>query len=261
MVVNAMPTPVTFRYAIVLVDEDGARLGQEAVDVDWEPARECTRFDAVRRGTLDPTELGAPGPVTPRWHRTLGEPYLEGFQIALRADSAAEGAAVTRDFGTGYFGELTRETCARLVEQGRLQKGQQVAGLTAAYAVESAAASERSGFVAEEVAAALPLKDASLPLVPLVPVAADGNAIPGGTTDTAADDMPVFIPHTRIRRRDRLDQGHGQPRDRRLPGRSPVPRRRVRRAVRPGGGAAAGAAHGANRDQTDLYTPDLERHA
>ena len=194
MVVNAMPTPVTFRYAIVLVDEDGARLGQEAVDVDWEPARECTRFDAVRRGTLDPTELGAPGPVTPRWHRTLGEPYLEGFQIALRADSAAEGAAVTRDFGTGYFGELTRETCARLVEQGRLQKGQQVAGLTAAYAVESAAASERSGFVAEEVAAALPLKDASLPLVPLVPVAADGNAIPGGTTDTAADDMPVFIP-------------------------------------------------------------------
>ena len=202
MSADAMPNPVDarYRYAIVLVDHDGARLGQKAVDVDWEPARECARFDATRRGRLDPAALGATASVTPRWHRTLGEPYLEGFQITLRADAATHGAEVTRDFGAGYFGELTRETRAQLVEQGRLQKGQQVAGLTVAYAVESpvtTSAAEQSGFVAEEVAPALRLKSASLPLVPpvpLMPVAADGHRTPGGTTDGAADDMPVFIP-------------------------------------------------------------------
>ena len=191
------PVDVRYRYAIVLIDEDGTRLDQEAVDVDWEPARECARFAAVRRGTLDPADVGTPAAVTPRWHRSLGEPYLGGFQVTLRADAATDGAKVTRNFGTGYFGELTRETCAHLVEQGRLQKGQQVVGLAAAYAVESrvtTSAAEQSSFVAEEVPPALPLRDASLPRAPLVPVVADGHETPGGTIDSATDDMPVFIP-------------------------------------------------------------------
>ena len=197
---NAMPTPVdvSYRYAIVLVDEDGARLGQEAVDVDWEPARECARFDAVQGGTFDPAELGAPASVTPRWHRTLGEPYLEGFQITLRASAAQDGAEVARAFGTGYFGELTRETCARLVEQGRLEKGQQVVGLAVAYEVASpvtTSAVAPYGFVAEEMAPALPVKEMSVPVVSPVTRAADGRVTPGGTTDIAADDMPVFIPN------------------------------------------------------------------
>ena len=175
-----------FRYAIVLVDEDGTRLAQEAVDVDWEPAREQTRFDAMRRAALGPDEIGALAAVDPLWDEKLGEPFLRAVRVTLRAGRDDGVTAVSAEFTSAYFADLARGVSSRLVQSGQLLEGQRFICLTAAYpiAAETPALAPAS-FEAEEVPSPIPVRPARWP-ARYDTASADGTAV--------ATALSVFIP-------------------------------------------------------------------
>src|SRR5947208_3364215 len=65
-----------YQYAFEYYREDGTRLGQVSVTVDWEPAQEWARFVAIRHGRLATSDLSGATSIHPIWHPASGEPYL-----------------------------------------------------------------------------------------------------------------------------------------------------------------------------------------
>ncbi|MFY9573147.1 MAG: hypothetical protein WAV20_17235, partial [Blastocatellia bacterium] len=98
-----------YQYVIELFREDDSPLGQASVNVDWGPAEEWAKFQALRRGLLSPNETGRVSSIEPLWLRNLGEPYLEGFRVNI-ATNAGEAAT---DFATGYFKALASQASSR----------------------------------------------------------------------------------------------------------------------------------------------------
>jgi proteasome lid subunit RPN8/RPN11 len=117
--------------------------------------------------------------------RDVGEPYLEGFRVNV---ATREGEAPS-DFPTGYFKALVTQASTHFVERGKLQKGDRVRFLAAAFRGQQAASNgSKVKFTTEEVALTREIKDA--PLSQLL-----GDSVPHGTID--AGDVPVFVP-TRV---------------------------------------------------------------
>ena len=106
-----------YHYALAFRRADGSAAGQVPVSVDWEPACECTRFEAFRHRALMLRSLDEPR-VVPIWHHTMGEPYVEGVRIAV------DTKAVDQEFTLAYFGDLVQPAIQQLVAQKRAEPGE-----------------------------------------------------------------------------------------------------------------------------------------
>lgn len=167
-----MHAPLRYTYAVQVLREDDAPVRQVAVEVDWEPAREAVRLQALRRGLAAEHAFTLECAVEPVWHPARGQPYLGGFRVrAGAADCEAE-------FPLGYFRELGSKVTTRLIAEGELQKGDLIRCLPVAYpqAAEEAGPLPRIGRTAPP---AIPVAPASLSDFP----ESDGVA-----------EFPVFIP-------------------------------------------------------------------
>jgi hypothetical protein len=172
-----------YKLVFEFLKEDGTRLGQVSVEIDWEPAREWTRFLGIRRGLLPPSEPSHSTAIEPLWNRRSGEPYLQGFRVTISGSSFS---VVSEDFTNTYFHGLAREASGHFVERGTLKQGERFQYLAAAYPNNAGSTSkEESRFELEEVEPEIPYHAKSL-------TASMEGALLEGVVD--AGDMPVFIP-------------------------------------------------------------------
>jgi proteasome lid subunit RPN8/RPN11 len=171
-----------YRYALMLYREGKASLGQVAMTVDWEPAREWAEFRALRQGASQAFETGRVSVLQPLWHANLGQPYMKGFRVSVRSQEAEE---VSTDFTTSYFKQLAKQASALLIEKGSLKKGERFKYLVAAFPQQKARGEPKLKFTMEEVVPHLPLMDASLA------ERVRESIFQGGGDD---DDMPLFVP-------------------------------------------------------------------
>lgn len=171
-----------YQYVIELFREDDSPLGQASVKVDWGPAEEWARFQAMRQGLLGPNETGRVASIEPLWLREAGEPHLEGFRVSI---ATGEGEVAT-DFATSYFKGLATQVSSHFIEKGRLQTGERFRFLAAAFRQESEKPNgSRFQFTTEEIAPTIAIRDSSL--AEKVAVAVPHGAIYAG-------DVPVFVP-------------------------------------------------------------------
>jgi proteasome lid subunit RPN8/RPN11 len=173
----------SYQYALELYSLEGTLLGQAAVEVDWEPARESASLQAIRRAGLSADVTTSNSTIAPLWHAQLGEPYLDGFRIIVKTNGTG---VVPSDFPTAYFKTLATKVAAYFVEKGRLKLGDKFQYLIAAFPrQQSAQAASKLRFTAEEVTPLLPLKETALTSIA-------GQAMAHGIA--CAEDFPVFIP-------------------------------------------------------------------
>jgi hypothetical protein len=176
-----------YKLVIELLRENGARLGQMSVKIDWEPAREWTRFLGIRRGLLPLEESLRTTAIEPVWNRSMGEPYLEGFRVTISGKGCEN---ISEDFSTAYFNNTARRASGHFVQTGSLKALDRFLYLVAAYpnhtgTQSSAKETEKPRFESEEVEPKI-----SYEMKPLAE-SLEG-AVPEGVLCTG--DMPVFIP-------------------------------------------------------------------
>jgi len=167
-----------YRYTVDFYRRDGTPLGQYPIDPDWQPARECAVFTAVRRGLLSASASGSAAAVEPVWSGTLGAPYVAALRIVVPANGAA---AMVDELTLGYLTPLVQPAVATFLERGDLEPGELFRYRVCAFAAPAAIS---TGFEVEEVATPLPLRDGSL--VELLAASRRSGA-------PAPDEMPVFI--------------------------------------------------------------------
>jgi hypothetical protein len=173
-----------YHYALELFTEDGSPVGQIAMPVDFEPARECVRFSAIRKGALPTSFVGTLTSVQPLWHSIVGEPYVDGFRILLA--TATNGQELSGDFTTAYFKRPALRASAYFVEKGRLASGDKLKFLVVALPCqEDPPERSKLSFSAEEIASPLPIRETSL-------AEFTKHSVPMGILD--ADLFPVVIP-------------------------------------------------------------------
>ncbi|HSB09194.1 MAG TPA: Mov34/MPN/PAD-1 family protein [Blastocatellia bacterium] len=171
-----------YQYVIELFREDDSPLGQASVKVDWGPAEEWARFQALRRGLLASKEPGRVAAIEPIWLREVGEPYLEGFRVKVVTDDGD----VAIDFSSSYFKALATQASSHFIDKGRLENGQKFRYLAAAFRREAEPASgARLQFTTEEVAPSIAIRDSSLG-------ESLAESVPHGTI--CVGDVPVFVP-------------------------------------------------------------------
>ena len=173
-----------YKFAFVLLEEEGGVIGSAAVEVDWEPAVNWTSFYFLRRGELPLNDGCGAVSILPLWDRQTGEPYCRGFRVSIARDGQAP---CTSDFPASYFRRLAAKVAALFVERGKLQKDDVFRYVVVALASdESAEASDAAnGLQVEERAVPLQLMKSSLNEW-------QKKAAPVGVIDP--DDMPVFVP-------------------------------------------------------------------
>jgi proteasome lid subunit RPN8/RPN11 len=177
-----MPTN-GYQYVIELFREDDTPLGQASVNVDWGPAEEWAKFQALRRGMLASGEAGRVSSIEPLWLPKAGEPYLEGFRVNV----VTRAGELATDFATGYFKRLASQASSHFIENGRLQTGDRIRYLAAAFRQRSEQSNGGSKFqfITEEVAPSIAIKDSLFD-------ESVTKSIPHGTS--CANDVPVFVP-------------------------------------------------------------------
>jgi hypothetical protein len=170
-----------YQYVIELFREDDSPLGQASVKVDWGPAEEWAKFQAMRRGLLASGEPGRVSSIEPIWLREVGQPYLEGFRVNVVTSSGE----LATEFPSSYFKSLATQASSHFIEKGRLETGQKFRYLAAAFHQAESPNGSRFQFKTEEVAPAIAIKQSSL-AVRL------GDSVPHGTI--CAGDVPAFVP-------------------------------------------------------------------
>jgi hypothetical protein len=164
------------RFALEHFAPDGRSLGQALVEPDFQPARECAYFAAVRRGALPLVTAPAEGEVAPVWSEELGPPHCSGVRVG------------GCDFSSAYFLDLAQQQAAVYVASGALARGDSYHYRVLAYpAVDAAAASASAAeleFGAEALADPIPLSEGGLG-----ELLARSEAIDGSDPN----DAPVFV--------------------------------------------------------------------
>lgn len=107
-----------FRYALELLRDDGASAGQFAVEIDWEPLRQCARFAALQRGEQAIDDAIA-FPARPEWDETLGKPYLSGFRLG---EAGARPGAGEQVIPTGFLRPRAATLALQLIDEGKLER-------------------------------------------------------------------------------------------------------------------------------------------
>lgn len=166
-----------------LFKRDGTALGQVPVAADWEPAVEAARLCAHRQFGLAAIGADAAVEFRPVWQAKLGEPYLSAVETVLAVPGAGE---VSCRVPTAYFKSLATAASVPLVNEGRLQAGEDFEYLVMAFPESPAPApSRRERFALEEVPVPLLAKTSAL-------AEFYSRAVEGSRHD--AQDIPVFIP-------------------------------------------------------------------
>jgi hypothetical protein len=115
-------------YAIEFLRGDQA-LPAVGVTPDFAPAIEAARFAAFRAGAPPETAFVAEGQIEPRWHQTLGEPYIAG----LAAFAHGCGSPTAVEVPSRYFQEAACAASAPLVQQGVINAGEPLSYLVTAF--------------------------------------------------------------------------------------------------------------------------------
>lgn len=186
-----------YQYVLELLDRSGAPLAEVRVTTDWEPARQWARLAALRQHRILPDEATTMA-IEPVWHSTVGQPYISGFRVSLNADGRL---LLYLEFPISYWKEAAQQASAPLVEEGRLQSGEDFLYQVAAYPVEADPAGCRAHpFTVEEVQVAIPCQEGRLAdhLRASVPV--------GSVT---GHDLPVFIAPRVLEETDSLKEAAG----------------------------------------------------
>jgi hypothetical protein len=168
-----------YRFAIVLLREDGSTLGTVPADRDWEPVHEWTRFYFQRRGEL-PLDGNGSASVFPLWDRQLGEPYCRGYRVEI---SRPGRRPLTSDFPNTHFREFASVAASLFTEQQELREGDSYSYLVVAHPVPQEAP-KAGGLSVTNASPRVPAQDASLE-------ALLQRAKPTGVID--GDEMPVFV--------------------------------------------------------------------
>jgi hypothetical protein len=168
------------RVILELFRQDKSPLGRASVEVDWEPAREWTRFCGVRRGRLPLADPARSASVHPLWHSEWGAPYLTGFRVAIGANGDGE---FSQDFPITFFGALARQASSYFIKEGKLKEGDLFRYHALAYPFRAEPRAEDTVEYQEEE-----------PVIYYRESALTGflaKAVPEGTVDV--QDMPVFV--------------------------------------------------------------------
>jgi hypothetical protein len=173
-----------YRYAVHVLREDDTPVRQVPVELDWEPAREWLRLQALRSGRSPEEAFTLDCAIEPVWHPARGQPYLGGFRVRAAAAGCEE------EFGLGYFSELSRGVTTRLVKEAALQPGDLIRCLPVAFPLAAAAAAAAPPDAAgarlgKQAPPALKIEQASLAGL------LNGNGPPN---PESADALPVLIP-------------------------------------------------------------------
>jgi hypothetical protein len=168
------------RVVLKMMRRDYSVLGQVPVATDFEPARECARFTALRRGTLDPDDARFQAEVEPIWHATAGEPYIQGFRVNVEGRDRADSV----DFTIDYWTDLARDASQVYTDQGLLAAGDVFYFSVMAFP-GSAKAGGKASFSIEETRTPPVVLEGSL---------LDYLQVSLPTGSTAERDYPVFIP-------------------------------------------------------------------
>ena len=170
------------RYALELLDEAGTRLGQVPVSVDWEQLCEWSVFETRRRCRRAVREAEVVTTITPNWHPTLREPFVNSVRVAT---SVGDGDPLAHDVATAYFRSAAQEASSALVQQGRLTVGERFNYLVTAYLNGAATvATDDAGLAVEEIDPPLPLRTRRLAELA-------GRAVSFNTAST--EEFPVYI--------------------------------------------------------------------
>lgn len=110
-----------------LVSETGEPLGPIPVQVDFDPAREGAKFEALRREAVSYRQARA-GDPEPVWDPSQGEPFVRAFSIKV----SSNGHSMAFEFPTTYFLATARALSSYFVRDGQLKGGE-----TFRYAVTS----------------------------------------------------------------------------------------------------------------------------
>ena len=114
---------------------DGGVLFSEALDPDWEPAREGARLRGLRTLGVWHDEA-AESSVVPVWHES-GPPMVRGLRVTTRACDREWSADFT---ATEYFADKARAVVKASLDEGRLAPDERVRYAVAAYPIEPAQA-------------------------------------------------------------------------------------------------------------------------
>jgi hypothetical protein len=106
-------------YLLAFYRDEGTPVGQAAIDVDWEPARQWVRLLALRDGRR--LDEDAAAFIQPVWHAS-GRPVVGAIRVRLVG--TGRGLDVSHDFSVAYFREPAHEASASFVERGRLASGE-----------------------------------------------------------------------------------------------------------------------------------------
>jgi len=112
----------TYRYFLAITrSEGGLSLGQFPVDLDLDLAAEWGRFTALRCWSNPELAAGAELRIRPVWHATLGQPYVEGLRITVRAKGLP---TITVDLPRSFFKSNAMRIGDTLVTQKKLPPGE-----------------------------------------------------------------------------------------------------------------------------------------
>jgi hypothetical protein len=180
---------INYQYAIDYFSEQGARIGSLPVVPDWDPARECAQFLAIRRGIVAPVLRDLPGTIEPVWDTDLGPPVLSAARVVIAAEMGND--TVCEEVPTtAYFRSLAQKGSEVLVERGLLEKGDRyrfrICAYPATQANGDAGRDGSEGLDVEEVHENLRLDEQSIESFLASATAWGAEADPS--------DIPVFLP-------------------------------------------------------------------
>lgn len=113
-----------YHLSVELFTKDGAGLGRAPVEVDWRPATEWASLQAMQDRVFPEGEGEYSFQLSPAWHATFGEPYMSGFDVALRLQGGVGDPLYEAAFGVDYFADQAEAAKAKLVDEGRCSLGE-----------------------------------------------------------------------------------------------------------------------------------------
>ena len=92
------------------------------VEVDWQPALECARFERIRKNPNEqPLVDTSSGSIVPSWDEAKGQPYIKGVYVRFDDD-------LDQDCGmlipSSIFKDYAKQLSCQLVQEGKLELGE-----------------------------------------------------------------------------------------------------------------------------------------
>lgn len=173
-----------YQFVLELFREDRNSVGRALVSPDWEPAVECTEFEAMRLGQL-PTVFGVTSCVVePLWHQEAGEPLVTSFSLSFELNDKT--GCHSKLFGTSYFENTAATVAAKFKESGVVGKEEKLSFQVLAFP-QQPDGQKPSAFVfeTEDLDQSLLLKRSSL---------ATTRTLANATGESPEKLYPTFIP-------------------------------------------------------------------